>query len=204
MTGDSRLPTLVRRRSEADVLLDQLRGIDAWTRAHSLRAPGDAAAASRESRLDLARRMDVVTRQRQAVVDWTERQLRRSGHLLRSVAAPRAVVAHRQEWFSGRLVSGLEAGGVVVLADLANGAEALGVLVAEQPDFLVLEDKLPMVRGLELAEAAARYAPSTLVVVQVANEWEIGPFLDAGATRVYTRRIPPSDIVADLLDALAG
>jgi CheY-like chemotaxis protein len=199
----SRVSLPLSRRSEVDVLLDQLRGISAWTRAHSVRSADAAGASSRESRLDLSRRNDVVTRQRQALMDWTGRQLLGSGQLLRSVAAPRAVISHRQEWFSGKVVSGLQAGGVAVVANLPNGADALGVVVAEQPDFLLVEDKLPMVSGLELVKEAGRYARSTLVVVQVANDWEIGPFLDAGATTVYTRRTSPADIVADLLAALA-
>ncbi len=145
----------------------------------------------------------MVTRQRHALTHWTERQLRDSGlHVLCSVAAPRAVVAHRPGWCSGQLVGGLQAGGVAVVADLQNGADALGVVVAEQPDFLLVEDSLPMVSGLELTKAAARYAPSTLVVVQVADDREIGPFLDAGASRVHTRRARPAEIVADLLSAL--
>lgn len=204
ITHEDRVSRPLRERSEADLLLDQLRAIDAWTRVHSRRSVDAAGAASRESRLDLARRLDAVSRQRQALLDWTERQLRAGGHLLRSVVTPRAVISHRQEWFSGKLAGGLEAGGVAVVADLRNGADAVGVVVAEQPDFLVVEDKLPMVSGLELTKAAARYAPSTLVVVQVANDWEIGPFLDAGASTVYTRRTPPADIVAALLATLDG
>jgi DNA-binding NarL/FixJ family response regulator len=114
------------------------------------------------------------------------------------------VVSHRQEWFSGNMVGGLRAGGVAVVAELQNGADALGVVVAEQPDVLLVEDEVPMVSGLELTEAAARYAPSTLVVVQVEHDWDIGPFLDAGATTVCTRRTPPARILADLLAALTG
>ena len=57
---------------------------------------------------------------------------------------------HRQAWFRGKVASGLQAGGVAVEADLENGADALGAVVAEQPDFLLVEDKLPMVSGLDL------------------------------------------------------
>lgn len=195
-------PVPVRARPQVQVLLDQLCGIDAWSRAHATRAAGLAEAGSREARLDLARRRDVVERQRQALQTWTDRDLRGSGDLLRSLAAPRAVVCHRQEWFSGALVRGLEAGGVVVVAALENGADAVGVAVAEQPDLLVLEERLPMVSGLQVTAAAVAYAPGTAVVVQVADPWQIGPFLDAGASAVYTRRTPPADIVVDLLARL--
>ncbi len=87
----------------------------------------------------------------------------------------------------------------MLAADLENGADALGVVVAEQPDFLILDDKLPMFSGLEVTKAVARFAPRTVVLVQVADHWEVGPFLDAGATTVYTRRTSPADIAADVV-----
>jgi CheY-like chemotaxis protein len=191
-----------RLRSDADLLVDQLRGIDAWTQAHSLSAAEVDEACSRESRLDLARRRDVVMRQRQAMIGWTERQLRGSDRVLRSVAPTRVVIAHRHDWFKARVTSGLLAGGIAVVADLENGADALGIVIAEQPDFLLIQDRLPMVNGLDLTRDVCRYAPSTVVVVQVTNDWEIGPFLDAGATAVYTKRTSPADVASDLLAAV--
>lgn len=194
----------VRRRAETDVLLAQVRGIEAWARAHSERTIDLDRPPSRESRLDLARRRDVVVRQRQALVDWTARQLRESDHLLRSVLSCRAVLAHRQEWFKAKVGADLRAGGVTVVADLGNGADALGVVVAEQPELLVVEDKLAMVSGLDLTRAVARYAPNTVVVAQVVDDEEIGPFLEAGATTVFTRRTPPADVAAAMVAALRG
>lgn len=185
------------------MLLDQVHGIDAWVRAHSRTSGGAQTSPVREFRLDMARRADVVTRQRQALLDWTERQFLSSDHVA-FVAAMRVVLVHRNAWFRQKVVSGLEAGGVAVVANLENGADAIGVVVAEQPDLLLVEDKLPMMSGLDLCKAVGQYAPSTVVVVQVANDWEIGPFLDAGATTVYTRRTPPADIVAHLLEAVAA
>lgn len=203
MLEEGRAPRALRRRSNADVLLDQLRGVEAWTREHIGRAVEVDDAVSRESRLDLARRRDVVMRQRQALFGWTERQLRESDRML-SFGATRVAIAHRHDWFKGKLASGLQAGGARVVADLENGADALGVVIAEQPDFLILEDRLPMLSGLELTGEVCRYAPGTVVVVQVTNSWETGAFLEAGATAVYTRRTPPADIAAELLEAVAG
>lgn len=203
MIEEARAPLALPRRSNTHVLLDQLHGVEAWTRQHRLHAT-DVTVGSRESRLDLARQRDVVVRQRQALLGWTERQLRESDLMLRSLAATRVVIAHRHDWFKGKLTSGLRAGGATVVADLENGADALGVVIAEQPDFLLVQDRLPMVNGLDLTREVCRYAPSTVVVVQVTNDWETGPFLDAGATTVYSRRTPAADIVAELLAAVAG
>lgn len=204
MIGDGRTALVVRGRSQTDVLLDQLRGMEAWTREHNVHVVDVGTAGSRESRLDLARRRDVVTRQRQALLDWTERQLRDSDRMIRSLAATRVVIAHRHAWFKVKLTSALQAGGATVVADLDNGADALGVVVAEQPDFLLIEDKLPMVNGLDLTREVTRHAPNTVVLVQVATDWEIGPFLDAGAATVYSRRTPPADIAEALLAAAVG
>lgn len=203
MIEEARAPHAPRRRTDTDVLVDQLRAIETWTRQQRLPFV-DVEAGSRESRLDLARRRDVLMRQRQALIGWTERQLRESDRMLRSLPATRVVIAHRHDWFKGKLTSSLQAGGATVVADLDNGADALGVVIAEQPDFLLVEDKLPMISGLDLIKEVCRYAPSTAVVVQVTGDWEIGPFLDAGATSIYTRRTPPADMAAELLASVAG
>lgn len=186
----------VPARSGADVVLEQLSGIAAWARDHRPTALVVDALVSREARLDLARRRDVVERQRQALIDWTARQLLESDHVLCSLAVRRAVVVHRNDWFKGKVAAGLEADGISVVAALENGAEAVGVVVAEQPDVLLLENKLPMLPGLEVTRAVRRYSPRTAVVAQVESDMEIGPFLDAGAITAYPRRVPPADIVA--------
>lgn len=186
------------------MLLDQLRGIDAWTRSHRPVDLLDVTRLTREARLDLSRRQDVVERERQALLDWTARQLQDSDRLLRLGGVLRAVIVHRNGWFKSKVTSGLEDGGISVVADLENGADAVGVVVAEQPEVLLVEDRLPMVIGLDVTRAARLYSPSTVVVAQVANDWEIGPFLEAGATTTYTRRIPPADIAADLRAFLAA
>ena len=201
---DSVRPQFALVRSETEVLLDQLRGIEAWTRKHRPTHLLLDAALSREARSDIARRQEVVERERQALTDWTAHQLRENTHPLRSFAVPRAVIVHRNAWFKGKLTTGLAAGGITVVADLENGADGVGVVVAEQPDLLLLEHKLPMVTGLDVTRAVRCYAPSTVVVAQVTDEWEVGPFLEAGATTAYTRRIPPADIVADVCALLAA
>lgn len=193
----------VRRRSEADVLVEQVLGIEAWTRDHPDGVLEDGSRLSRESRLDLARRRDAEARQRQSLRDWTARGLSGTCDPLLRSASTRAVLTHRNAWFRDKVSGALREAGVDVVAELENGADAVGLVVAEQPDLLLLEDKLPMVSGMDLVRATGRYAPSTLVVVQVEEDWGIGPFLDAGAAMVYSRRIPPADIANDTIAALA-
>jgi CheY-like chemotaxis protein len=191
-------------RPEIERVIDQVSAIGAWNRARREVEARAAEAGSREMRLDRARRLDVVRRQHGALVESTERQLRDAGGCLEAAPAPRAVVVHRNDWFKDKLGAGLRAGGFTVVGELSNGADAVGVVVAEQPDVLLVEDKLPMLGGLAVVAEVRRYAPKTLVTVQVGNDWEIGPFLDAGAHAAFTRRIPPADIAEALCELLAS
>jgi DNA-binding response OmpR family regulator len=194
-------PSLADGRSDFELAVDQVRGIDAWVQAH--RVPVVISAGlSREDRLDRSRRRDVVARQRQALRDWTEQQLHAPCTPAYSFAAARAVIAHRHTWFAGKVTDALQVGGVRVVAGLDNGADALGVVIAEQPDLLLLEDKLPMVSGPELCQAVTRWAPRTIIAVQVEEDRHAASCLDAGATVVFTRRTPPADVAVQLLHAL--
>ena len=190
------------------MLREQLDAIDAWhakRRAAEMRGvAADAVDVSREMRLDAARRLDVVRRQQNALIERTEQQLRESAHVLRSQVQPRAVIVHRNEWFKSKVAEGLRDGGVAIVADLENGADAIGVSVAEQPDLLLIEDKLPMMSGEDVLREVLRFSPRTLTAVQAASEWELGPLLDAGAHAAFSRRVPPADVARDLCLLLTG
>lgn len=191
-------------RPDTERLPDQLAGIDAWHRTRREVESWAAGAGSREMQLDRTRRLDVIRRQHQALVEATERQLRTTGHLLRSAPAPRAVVVHRNDWFKDKISTALRASGVELVGALSNGADAVGAVVAEQPDVLLVEDKLPMLGGLDVLREVRRLAPRTLVTVQVFDNRDIGRFLEAGARTAFTRRIPPADIAAALCDLLVA
>jgi CheY-like chemotaxis protein len=191
-------------RPVAERVADQLAAIDALTRTCRDVHVWAAEAGSRETRLDRARRLDVLRRQHRALVEATERQLRDTGDPLSSAPAPRVVVAHRNDWFKDKVGQGLRTRCMQVVAELSNGADAVGVVLAEQPELLLLEDKLPMLGALEVLAEVRRWAPQTLVAVQVANDWEIGAFLEAGACTAFTRRIPPADIADALCSMLAA
>jgi CheY-like chemotaxis protein len=185
--------------TEADLAAMQLEAIDAWNRARRMAEhAAQARNASRETRMDLSRRMEVLRAQHRAIVERADRHLQDSVHLLARRAPHRAVLVHRNEWFVDRLAAGLEGAGVAVVERLANGAEGIGVVVAEQPDVLVVEEALPMVQGIEVVRGACQFSPRTLVVAQVDNGERVSAMLEAGADRAYARRIPPGDIAADI------
>lgn len=191
-------------KTELDVAQLQLQALETWHRARRLAERAAAVTTqSREARMDLDRRLDVIHAQHQAIIARTDEQLRTSVHLLRDAEPRRAVVAHRNEWFAGRVCAGLEARGFTVVARLDNGAEVVGIAVAEQPDLLLVEDRLAMLSGEDVVREVRRYAPVTLIAAQVAYEDRIGPMLEAGATTAYTRRVPPLEVVSDVVRLLA-
>ena len=195
-------------RAETALLRDQLGGIEAWhagrRAAEVAAAAADTAAVTREMRMDAARRLDVLRRQQQALIARTEQQMKASAHVLRSQVMPRAVLVHRNEWFKSKVAAGLLAGGTTVVADLENGADGIGVVVAEQPDLLLIEDTLPMMSGVDVIREVARFSPRTITAVQAASHWELGALLDAGAHAAFSRRVPPADVARDLCLLLTG
>lgn len=193
------------QHTEVELTRMQLEAVHAW---HEARRVAERAAevrtASREARMDLARRMDVLREQHRAIVARTEQHLDASVHLLARTVDSRAVIVHRNAWFSEKLGAELEDHGVEVVAALENGAHGVGLAVAEQPDILLVEDTLPMLPGEEVVREVRRFSPSTLVVAHVAYEDRIAALLDAGARAAFTRRVPPADVARDVLALLDG
>ena len=192
-------------RSELDLAAQQLHAVERFNRARQMREDATAAAArSREMRMDVARSLDVLRREHDAVVQRSHEHLLASGDLLRSVARRRAVVAHRDDWFFRTVVRVLEGQGVQVVAATDNGADAVGLVIAEQPDLVLVEDTLAMLPGVEVVREVRHFAPGTVVTAQVAHGDRVGQLLDAGAAAVFTRRIPPADVALSLLELVGA
>ena len=204
LTHDADTPRL-HRRSELDLAAEQLRAIASFTAAQ--RSAQDAAAAaarSREMRMDNTRALEVLRREHEALVARAHEQLRLSGELLHSTSARRVILAHRNAWFLDKLSDLLEPAGWRVVARMDNGADAVGAAVAEQPDLLLVEDTLAMVPGEQVVRDVLQYCPRTLVIAQVAYSDRVGALLDAGASEVFTRKVPPAAVAARLLELAAA
>lgn len=118
-------------------------------------------------------------------------------------AVRRVVIAHRSDWFVDRIASVLAEQGIHVVARLDNGADAVGTVIAEQPDVLLVEDSLAMVAGEQVIRAVQNFSPDTAVVAQAAYSDRVGALLEAGAAAVFTRQIPPADVVRSLVQLLS-
>src|SRR5688572_2753432 len=100
-----------RARRPDELRRDQSAGVAAWEAVQRAAETAEQAAAaqacSREMRLDLDRRMDVVRRQQAALLERTQQQVAATNALLRPDAPPRIVIAHRNVWFRDKVVDGL-------------------------------------------------------------------------------------------------
>ena len=196
-------PVADESRSDLDLAREQLAAIDRWHEARrASQAAAQRTATSRESRMDVARRLAVIRAEHKAIVERTDAQLRTSVELLQRTAPRRAIVVHRNAWFIDKVAADLTLRSIDVVARMTNGAEAVGAVVAEQPDLLLVEDSLPMMSGEDVVREVRTFAPSTRIGAQVAHDDRIAVMLDAGAHSAYTRRVPPADVAAGLAELL--
>ncbi|MBW8801467.1 MAG: hypothetical protein JF597_50390 [Streptomyces sp.] len=168
-----------------------MRAWHAAFRRHLEQDQRTAVEATREMRLDARRRVEALQRTQRALQDRADRSVQESHAILHARPA-RAMLVHRNEWLRTKLSVGLQIEGLEVLGEFADGADGLGSAIAEQPDLLVVEDRLPSVSGLELVRQAQHYLPRALVAAQVEDERGIAPMLEAGARAVFSRRVPPA------------
>lgn len=192
-----------RPRSEVELAAQQLRAIDRFNTSRRLAERAAAVAArSREMRMDATRRLEVLRREHAAVVARAHEQLRLSGDLLCATAARRVVLAHRNEWFLGKVSRALEDEGLQVVARVDNGADAVGVIVCEQPDLVLVEESLAMVPGEEVVRAVRELSPQTLVAAQVQHADRTAALREAGACLVFPRSLGPVDVAIGLASLL--
>ncbi len=116
----------------------------------------------------------------------------------------RAVIAHRHPWTRDKLTAALVAHDVEVVHVGDNGADAVGVCVAEQPTLLVLDELLIMRTGAHVAHEVQHLSPRTLIAAYIPQDSGIGPLLNAGAALVATRQVPPVDLVDQLVTLVSA
>lgn len=181
----------------------QLAALDAWNDVRRSRERALAAESmSREERLVADRRIAVFERAHAALLARADAALHSDPAPMPSNPALRAVIAHRHPWLADKLSTALATKGVLVVAVSGNGAEALGIVVAEQPDLLVTGDVLAMMSSAELLAETKRYAPYTARAAHVDDSAGVGAALEAGAHSVFVRHMPPDDVAEGLMPLL--
>lgn len=188
------------KQSTALLIGRQLAALDAWNDARRRRERALVAESmSREERLAADRRLAVLERAHAAVLARADAALDGDPAPSPSHPALRAVIAHRHRWLADKLSAALATRGVLVVAVSDNGADALGIVVAEQPDVLVTGDVLAMMSSAELLAETAKAAPYTARAAYVEDSAAVGPALEAGAQSVFVRQLPPAEIAEGLL-----
>lgn len=190
-------------RSQKELATAQLAAIDAWNRARrTVEAAAETTRPSREMRLDLNRKRHARHREHEALLARSQQMLARSGEQLAETVPVRAVLAHRSSWLRDRIAQRLVEAGVQVVGEFEDGAEASGTLIAEQPDLVLVEDLLPTISGLQVLQRARTFAPWAVTGVHVMDSSGVDRFVRAGAAAVFTRRVPPDELVDELLRCL--
>lgn len=183
-----------------DLLVAQLHGLDLWHAAgRRTEQSAHAPRLSREAGLDEGRRRDVRRREHHAIVETLALAWNEDARAMSTAVPARAVIAHRDAWVRDKLTSELMNRGVEVRRALDNGADAVGVCVAEQPTLFVVDELLAMRSGREVAAEVAKFCPLTVVTGYVRQESAVGDLLEAGAAAVFTRRVLPADVAENLI-----
>lgn len=187
----------VPRSPHAELLIAQVRAIDGWN-SDCRAADADARAVTGcEITTETPPRLEVRNRSQQALVARAAEHLAATGDVLLQSAPRCAVVVHREPWVRDGLATRLTERGVdSVLLD--DGADAVGAVVIEQPDLLVVEDQLPSLPGHEVIRHTRRFSPRTLVAAQTSNAAVRACGAQVGADACFTHVILPHDL-ADLL-----
>lgn len=189
-------------RSMTELLTDQLAALEAWhlVAESAIEAQG---ADSREGRMDLRRRQEVHARERAALEERAALHLSQPG-LSYGSDHPRVVLAHRHSWYRGKVAQELALRGFDVIASLEDGVQASAAVILDQPDLLLVEDRLPGLTGAEIVHRARRFSPGTLPAGQIAGPETMPELLDAGAMVVFSRRISPAEVAESLSGCLLG
>lgn len=109
---------------------------------------------------------------------------------------PRVVIAEDEALIRMDLAEMLEEQGYEVVAQAANGQEAIDAAREHQPDLIVLDIKMPKVDGIAAATVIARERIAPIVMLTAFSQRElIERARDAGAMAYVVKPFGPHDLV---------
>ena len=95
---------------------------------------------------------------------------------------------------------------LLIVAEAANGLEAMAAVRTHKPDLLVLDAAMPYAKGIEVFTEARRWSPDTSIAVltgftsaNLLAEW-----IDVGANGILLKSCEPDEIRRGLEAVLAG
>jgi DNA-binding NarL/FixJ family response regulator len=92
-----------------------------------------------------------------------------------------------------------------VVAEAANGIEAIAAVKKHRPDLLVLDAAMPLARGIEVFADTRRWSPETKVALLTGfnSAGVLADWLNAGVDGLLLKSDPPEELKA-CFDALLG
>jgi DNA-binding NarL/FixJ family response regulator len=122
--------------------------------------------------------------------------------LITATAAPSVMIVDDQTLFRRGLVKLLEPDPrIKIVADAANGAEAMEKIAKNAPDVVLLDIKMPVMDGIETTRRIISAYPNTkvLVLTTFENDGYVVQALKAGASGYLLKDSPPEAIVSAVL-----
>lgn len=127
--------------------------------------------------------------------------------MIGATAVPTVMIIDDQTLFRRGLVKLLEADPrVKILADAANGAEALEKIAANPPDVVLVDIKMPVMDGIETTRQIVSHFPNikVLVLTTFENDGYVVQALKAGASGYLLKDSQPEAIVSASLAVRSG
>jgi DNA-binding NarL/FixJ family response regulator len=128
--------------------------------------------------------------------------------MTQSPAVPlRVLVADDQELVRAGFRLILEASGVVVVAEAADGAEAVALAAAHRPDVVLMDIRMPVMDGLAATRQLTEGGPGPPKVV-ILTTFDLDDYvyeaLRSGASGFLLKDAPRADLIAAVRVAAAG
>jgi DNA-binding NarL/FixJ family response regulator len=100
----------------------------------------------------------------------------------------------------------LEREGFLVVAEAADGREAIQLTTLHQPDVALLDLRMPYIDGLDAARAILEVRPSTAIVMLtiVADAYHVVDALRAGVRSYVTKSQVTAELAPAIREAVAG
>lgn len=189
--------TMFVQRTPEQLMRDQRTYSAAWQLAAQSREHIESARReNREVQTEARRRIAALRRVNVALLERSQLSIVASQ---RALEIPRVVVVHRQEWMRRQLGLALTEQGLLVVATCDDGADCLGIAVAEQPDLVVVESRLPSFPAVDLLGSLREFSPRSFLAAQTESDDDVQKLIDAGASAVFSRRIPVPDACGRLV-----
>jgi DNA-binding NarL/FixJ family response regulator len=113
------------------------------------------------------------------------------------VTSLRVLVVDDQELVRAGFRMILERGGLDVVGDAADGAEAVALAAELLPDVVLMDIRMPVLDGIEATRRIVAARPETRVVVLTTFDLDeyVLAAVDAGANGFLLKDLPPADLV---------